>query len=209
MLAQGDRVSRALRLFRRRFPGASVPVIFHILQEGMAGPHVRSTVSLILDGEQVVVIDPGMAPSQAAILDPLHSHGVRADDVTDVVISHHHPDHTVNVGLFGDARVHDYWATYHHDTWTSRSGEGFEVSPSVVTWSTPGHTREDITTILRTDAEVVAFTHLWWHADGPGADPRGTDQTQIEEGRARVLGEATLIVPGHGAAFRPSPATPR
>ncbi|MBT8211630.1 MAG: MBL fold metallo-hydrolase, partial [Acidimicrobiia bacterium] len=100
------------------------------------------------------------------------------------------------------ARLHDYWATYHHDTWTSRSAEGFEVSPTVVTWLTPGHTREDITTIVRTSEEVVAFTHLWWTAEGPEVDPRGTDQRQIEVGRARVLATATLIVPGHGPAFR-------
>lgn len=179
-----------------------MPATFHILQEGMAGPKVRSTVSLVIDGDHVIVIDPGMAPSQAAILDPLRGHGVAPADVTDVIISHHHPDHTVNIGLFGDARVHDYWATYHYDTWTSRSAEGFEVSPSVVTWLTPGHTREDITTIVRTAHEIVAFTHLWWTADGPEVDPRGTDQDQIEQGRSRVLSEATLIVPGHGAPFR-------
>ena len=50
--------------------------------------------------------------------------------------------------------------------------------------------------------EVVAFTHLWWRADGPDIDPRGTDQRQIEAGRSRVVAEATLIVPGHGPAFR-------
>lgn len=186
-----------------------MPVSFHILQEGMAGPNVRSTVSLILDGEHVVVIDPGMAPSQEAILDPLRFRGVQPADVKDVVISHHHPDHTVNVGLFPQARVHDYWATYHHDTWTSRSAEGFQISPSTITWLTPGHTREDITTILRTDDQVVAFTHLWWTADGPDVDPRGTSQEGISRGRNRVLAEATLIVPGHGAAFEPSASTPR
>jgi glyoxylase-like metal-dependent hydrolase (beta-lactamase superfamily II) len=174
----------------------------------MAGPKVRSTVSLVLDGDLVIVIDPGMAPSQAAILDPLRTHGLEAPDVTDVVISHHHPDHTVNVGLFGDARVHDYWATYHYDSWVSRSAEGFEVSPSVVTWLTPGHTREDITTIVRTANEVVAFTHLWWRANGPDVDPRGTDQDLIEAGRDRVGAEATLIVPGHGPAFRPAELDP-
>lgn len=179
-----------------------MPAGFHILQEGMAGPKVRSTVSLVVDGDHIIVVDPGMAPSQSAILDPLRAHGFAPDHVTDVVISHHHPDHTVNVGLFGEARVHDYWATYHHDIWTTRSAEGFEVSPSVVTWLTPGHTREDITTIVRTADDVVAFTHLWWTGEGPQVDPRATDQDLIEAGRARVLGEATLIVPGHGSAFR-------
>ena len=162
---------------------------FHVIQTGMAGP--------------------GMAPSQDAILEPLEALGVGAGWVTDVVFSHHHPDHTLNAALFGGARFHDYWAIYQHDTWTSRDAEGFEVSPSVTLWSTPGHTREDITTIVRTDDEVIACTHLWWHEGGPAEDPRGTDQAAIAAGRARVLEVASLVVPGHGGPFRPVDATPR
>ncbi len=180
-----------------------------IIQEGMAGAAVRSTVSLVREADRIIVIDPGMAPSQAAIVEPLGELGVQPDSVTDVIVSHHHPDHTINVGLFGEARVQDYWATYHHDVWTSRSAEGFEVSPSVTLWLTPGHTREDITTIVRTSDETIACTHLWWQEDGPALDPRGTDQAQIEAGRARILAVASLIVPAHGPAFRPTETTPR
>ncbi|MEX1005913.1 MAG: MBL fold metallo-hydrolase [Acidimicrobiia bacterium] len=172
-----------------------------ILQVGSGSPAVRSTVSLVVDGDAVIVIDPGMASSQTAILDPLTAAGFETRDVTDVVISHHHPDHTVNVGLFGDARVHDHWAIYHHDTWTSRPAEGFLVSPSVVLWETPGHTPQDITTLIGTAAGVVAATHLWWFEAGPTPDPLATDPDAIERGRRRVLEVATRIVPGHGPAF--------
>jgi glyoxylase-like metal-dependent hydrolase (beta-lactamase superfamily II) len=181
----------------------------HVLQVGSGSPRVRSTVSLVLDGDHVVVIDPGMAPSQAAILDPLRSHGVEPGDVTDVVISHHHPDHTVNVGLFGDARVHDHWAYYQHDIWTSRSAEGFAVSPSVLLWETPGHTPQDITTLVGTVDGLVAATHLWWRADGPVEDPFATDPRALGQHRVRVLGVADLILPGHGPMFTPGDDTPR
>ena len=182
---------------------------FHVLQEGQVGDRVRSTVVLLEDGDHLVVIDPGMAPSQRAITDPLADLGHSPADVTDVIISHHHPDHTVNIGLFGEARVHDHWATYHHDTWTSRSAEGFEVSDSVHLWLTPGHTREDITTIVGTAEGLVACTHLWWHSDGPADDPYSIDLEEHARNRLRVLDVATLIIPGHGAPFRPSDATPR
>lgn len=172
-----------------------------ILQVGSGRPAVRSTVSLVVDGDSIIVIDPGMAPSQSAILDPLAAAGFVPSDVTDVVISHHHPDHTVNVGLFGDARIHDHWAVYHHDTWTSRPAEGFLVSPSVVLWETPGHTLQDITTLIGTADGVVAATHLWWFEDGPTPDPLATDPAALERGRTRVLEVATRIVPGHGPAF--------
>lgn len=180
----------------------------HVLQHGSTGARVRSTVTLVIDGEAVIVIDPGMAPSQAAILDPLAGEGFAPLDVTDVVVSHHHPDHTVNVGLFGGARVHDHWATYHHDVWTSRPAEGLHVSPSVVLWSTPGHTLEDITTVIGTADGVVAATHLWWSSTGPAEDPLATHPALIHDGRRRVLKVAGLVVPGHGSPFRPDSATP-
>jgi glyoxylase-like metal-dependent hydrolase (beta-lactamase superfamily II) len=180
-----------------------------VIQEGSGRPGVRSTVSLVRDGECVIVIDPGMAPSQAAILGPLAAEGIEPGDVTDVIISHHHPDHTINVGLFGEARVHDHWATYHHDTWTSRAAEGFFVAPSVLLWETPGHTPQDVTTLVGTAAGIVAATHLWWFKAGPPEDPLAVDPAGVHRGRVRVLEVAGLIVPGHGPAFVPGDATPR
>ena len=180
-----------------------------VLQEGAAGDRVRSTVVLVRDGDHTIVIDPGMAPSQAAILDPLGALGIATRDVTDVIISHHHPDHTINVGLFGEARVHDHWATYHHDIWSARPAEGFMVSPSVTLWQTPGHTPEDITTMVETESGLVACTHLWWFEAGPPEDPLAADLDLLHQGRGRVLAEASLIVPGHGSPFTPNDETPR
>jgi hypothetical protein len=34
-------------------------------------------------------------------------------------------------------------------------------------------------------------------------DPRATDQHALERSRERVLAVADLVVPGHGAAYRP------
>src|SRR5690606_14713176 len=121
--------SRALHRRTRVSMGGVHAARLTILQEGAGSPRVRSTVSLVLDGDSVIVIDPGMAPAQSAILRPLAAAGIEPADVTDVIISHHHPDHTMNVGLFGAARVHDHWAIYQHDIWTSRPAEGFQVSP--------------------------------------------------------------------------------
>jgi glyoxylase-like metal-dependent hydrolase (beta-lactamase superfamily II) len=120
--------------------------ILDVLMDGYArdegeDSRVGSTASLIRDGEVTVVVDPGLAPSRSAILDPMAALGVRAEDVTDVVISHHHPDHTVNVALFPNARLHDHWAWYRDDLWVSREAEGFALSPDVTLLETPGTRR--------------------------------------------------------------------
>ena len=183
---------------------ASVDVLF----VGYANERVAGTVSCVRDEGLVAIVDPGMAPSRSAILDPLMALGLKATDVTDVILSHHHPDHTMNVGLFEKARVHDYWAIYEGDLWTDRPADGAQLSPGVRLMSTPGHTAQDITTLVETDNGVVALTHLW--ADEfSDSDPLAEDLEALHANRERVIAMATMIVPGHGAAFASGPATPR
>jgi glyoxylase-like metal-dependent hydrolase (beta-lactamase superfamily II) len=174
-----------------------------------AMPRVAGTVSLVRDGDRVVVVDPGMVPDRAAILDPLRRLGVEPGDVTDVVLSHHHPDHTVNVALFGEVPVHDFQAVYDRDRWTSRPAEGVALAPSVRLLATPGHTPQDLTVLVGTADGVAALTHLWWTGDGPLEDPYAPDAAQLRAQRERVLAVADLVVPGHGEPFTPGERTPR
>ena len=181
----------------------------HILTAGYVGDHVASTVTLIRDGAATVVVDPGMVADRARILDPLAELGVAPGDVTDVVFSHHHPDHTLNAALFLNARFHDHWAIYQDDNWDSRSADGYQLSDSVRLMTTPGHSSEDISTLVDTADGLVVLTHLWWHAGGPAEDPYA-DLVVLKESRAKVLAlEPVLIVPGHGPGFAPSESTPR
>jgi glyoxylase-like metal-dependent hydrolase (beta-lactamase superfamily II) len=170
---------------------------------------VGSTVTLITDGGRVIVVDPGMVSGRDALLGALAAQGVDPAGVTDVVFSHHHPDHTINAALFPAAVIHDHWASYDGDRWISREPGDFALTASVRLIATPGHTAEDITTLAATPDDVYACTHAWWGPDGPAEDPLGTDQAALRRSRARILEVATVIVPGHGPAFRPAPQTPR
>jgi glyoxylase-like metal-dependent hydrolase (beta-lactamase superfamily II) len=178
---------------------ATVDVLF----VGYAAERVAGTVSCVRDGPLVAIVDPGMVPRRSAILDPLRALGLEPDQVTDVILSHHHLDHTMNVALFPNARVHDIWAIYHGDVWIDRAADGARLSPGVRLLATPGHTAQDITTLVDTDGGTVALTHLWWDATSQ-SDPLAQDLTALHAGRARVLELAALIVPGHGAPFAPS-----
>ncbi len=180
-----------------------------LLFQGYVGGRVASTVSVVRDGQTLAVIDPGMVPSPRAILDPLAALGISPEAITDVIFSHHHPDHTLNAALFPNARFHDFWAIYQGDVWTSRRAEGFLVSPSIRLIETPGHSPQDITTLVGTSQGIIAFTHLWWHAKGPAEDPYSHDLAVLHANRERVLQLASQIVPGHGAPFTPGPETPR
>jgi glyoxylase-like metal-dependent hydrolase (beta-lactamase superfamily II) len=179
----------------------------HVLHEGYVGlegdgERVSGTVTLILDGDAVIVVDPGMVADRGALLAALVARGPRPEDVTDVVFSHHHPDHTVNAALFPNAKIHDHWAVYDGDRWLDRDADGAVLAPSVRLLRTPGHTNEDISTVASTADGVYACTHAWWSAQGPEEDPLGTDALALRSSRNRLREVATVIIPGHGAPFR-------
>lgn len=175
-----------------------------VLSEGYVGDRVAGTVVLIREEDAIIVVDPGMVARRDLILEPLHRRGIDEDDVTDIIFSHHHPDHTLNAALFRHARVHDVWAIYHDDVWDERT-DSFEGAPSLTLLDTPGHTPQDISTLVQTDEGLVVCTHLWWSSSGPVVDPLASDQAALEASRALVLSlEPVLIIPGHGSAFDPA-----
>jgi glyoxylase-like metal-dependent hydrolase (beta-lactamase superfamily II) len=106
--------------------------------------------------------------------------------------------------------VHDHWAWYRGDLWVDRPAEGFHLSPDVHLIETPGHSPQDISTLVDTDEGLVVATHLWWTSSEPVEDPYATDPDALHRNRERVLALPGLarIVPGHGAAFVPGGDTP-
>ena len=185
----------------------SATAAYTLLCTGYGSPNVAATVGYLQDGDRRVVTDPGMVLHPSVILNPLGELGVAPEQVTDVVFSHHHPDHTLNAALFPNARFHDHWAIYHRDSWHWRDAEGYQLTRAIKLIRTPGHTLEDITTLAGTPQGVVAFTHLWNDAAAAG-DRHAVDLAALHAGRRRVLAIADLIVPGHGPAFAPDPSTP-
>lgn len=193
---------------------AAATATLHVLTSGhilQAPEHrVAPTVTYVHDGDLKLIVDPGTVPSRAAILDPLAELGVTPEEITDVVLSHHHPDHTLNVALFPGARVHDHWATYTDgDLWINPEHPERDLSGSVRLLATPGHTPQDLTTVVATPDGLAALTHLWWSSDGPPEDPTATDPAALHAGRERILALADLIIPGHGTPFTPDKSTPR
>jgi glyoxylase-like metal-dependent hydrolase (beta-lactamase superfamily II) len=98
---------------------------------------------------------------------------------------------------------------YVGDRWIDRDADGLELAPSVRLLRTPGHTAQDISTVASTADDVYVCTHTWWMAAGPAQDPLGASDEQLHASREKLLSFATVIVPGHGPAFRPDENTPR
>jgi glyoxylase-like metal-dependent hydrolase (beta-lactamase superfamily II) len=183
-----------------------------ILLEGSltsTGGGVASSCTLIRDGDRIVVVDPGMAPSADSILEPLAALGIAPGDVTDVVLGHHHPDHTLHAGHFRNAAVHDHWAIYRGTAWEDSECDGRRLTPSIVLARTPGHTAEDLAVVVGTPDGIVVCTHSWFNAETRVEDEDPEDAEQLHASRRAILDVADRILPGHGPSFVPTEATPR
>jgi hypothetical protein len=155
-------------------------------------------VSFLRDGDRKIIVDPGFVPSQRAILDPLAELGYEAGDITDVIFSHWHPDHTYNAGLFPNAQAHDVWGVYRNDTWLFRYAEGYQVSPGVTLIQTPGHTDQDITTLAATDQGLGRVSQC----PQPGEDCGEDDSASVGESELVVAGgQATPLLEGVEGSF--------
>ena len=105
--------------------------------------HVAGTVSLVRDADRVVDGRPGHGGRPGGRSSrPLRELGVRPEDVTDIVLSHHHLDHNLNVALFPVVPVHDFQSVIEGDVFTSRPADGVAAShPASGCWPRPGTPR--------------------------------------------------------------------
>lgn len=82
-----------------------------IIVEGYPGKSVChgglgwSTIALLRGHGRVVLVDVGSFSQRQPLIDRLAAHGLRPGDVTDVLLTHSHWDHSINWVLFPAARV--------------------------------------------------------------------------------------------------------
>jgi N-acyl homoserine lactone hydrolase len=120
-----------------------------------------STVALIRGGDRIILVDVGSFGMRRMLIPRLAQLGIGLGDVTDVILTHSHYDHSVNWTLFPEARI---WIGSDEIKWAvtvppgpspvpelyvrelSRSpqlhvvNEGDEILPGITAYSVPGHT---------------------------------------------------------------------
>jgi glyoxylase-like metal-dependent hydrolase (beta-lactamase superfamily II) len=139
-----------------------------------------STVALLRGEGKTILMDTGSFGMRRHLGNQLKKHGVEAGDVTDVVLSHAHYDHSVNFTLFPNARV--YIGAVELD-WAQKQPPGFNPLPEVYVRElanykkltlledgqkgflpgmsahiTPGHTPGSMVYYLENGATNVVFT---------------------------------------------------
>ena len=156
-----------------------------ILVQGFPGKTVChgllgwSTIVLLRGRGRVALVDVGSFGIRGSLIAQLQRHGLTPRDVTDVLLTHAHWDHSVNWTLFAHARVviggaELDWAVqqpwgetsvpelYMRELagWPSlhRAGDGEAVLPGITAHLAPGHTPGCLIYVLEGGASDVILT---------------------------------------------------
>jgi N-acyl homoserine lactone hydrolase len=138
-----------------------------------------STVALLRAHGRLALIDAGSFSMRTMILKRLTDRGLKPADITDLLLTHSHHDHSVNWTLFSHARIvigtHELdWSLtvpwgigpvpelYMRElkTWPTlkTAVEGEEVFPGITAHLAPGHTPGCLVFLLRSGERDVIFT---------------------------------------------------
>jgi glyoxylase-like metal-dependent hydrolase (beta-lactamase superfamily II) len=168
-----------------------------------AQERTRATITLVRDGDLVMVVDPGVLENQQILVDALNEEGLSIEDVGVVCITHSHIDHYRNIGIFPEAKILEFYGLWDKDA-VQDWQEWF--SPNIQILKTPGHDSTSITLFVTTDKGVVAICgDVFWkenYPKEPRDDAYASDTKKLQESREKVLEMADWIIPGHAGLYK-------
>ena len=160
-----------------------------------------------------VIVDTLSPWDRETLVGLLSAENVQVEDITHVICTHGHPDHTGNNNLFTSAKLHIVGhSIYHRDTYLEHEfskGKSYQLDgKDLVVAPTPGHTLDSVCVLVNTregrvclagdlfeKVEDIEDTSIWKEA---GSE---SEICQITN-RSKVLFNSDFIVPGHGPMFR-------
>ena len=190
-----------------------------------------STIALLRGEGRCILIDVGAFGVRKVLAQQLAAHGVKPEDVTDVILTHAHYDHAVNFTLFPRAAV---WIGEEELRWAAAQPPGFdplpelyvaalnqnpnvrrikageEFLPGLHAMLAPGHTPGCLVFYLTANETPVIFT-------GDAAKNRAelicgrVDMSEDEAASGRSIAAiwelwrkvpGTLVIPGHDLTLR-------
>lgn len=165
-------------------------------------PTTSPTITLIKDGPIVVVVDPGVLPSQQVLIDALKREGLEIKDITHVFVTHSHIDHYRNVGLFPETAI----VVEHFGQWQEGRDSDLKIgrfSKNIEVIATPGHNYDALSFLVDTkQGKIAVVGDVWWKENYPKKDPYATDLDELAKSRKKILEIADYIIPGHGKMYR-------
>lgn len=168
--------------------------------EGSSEERTCATISLIMDGNIKMIVDPGLLKDKNILINSLKREGLDVKDINYVALTHSHADHFRNIGLFPDAKLLEFYGIWHEDT-VDEWKENFSEDIRII--KTPGHSNTGISFIVNTSKGKVAIIgDVFWKENEPKEDPYADNTNELIESRKKVIKMADWIIPGHGDMFK-------
>ena len=159
-----------------------------------------ATISLIIDGNIKMIVDPGILKDTKILINALKKENLDVKDVNYVALTHSHADHFRNIGLFPNAKLLEFFGIWHEDTvedWKENFSENIKII------KTPGHSDTGISFIVNTSKGKVAVVgDIFWKENFPLEDPYAESTNELKDSRKKILKLADWIVPGHAGMFK-------
>ncbi len=165
--------------------------------------NTQPTITLVRDGDLIMVVDPGILENQQILIDALKKENLTVNDVNVVCITHSHFDHYRNVGMFPKAKTLEYYGLWHENTiddWPE------EFTSNIKVLHTPGHDATGITLFVTTVDGIVAICgDVFWRENyprDPHDDAFASNPEKLKESREMILKMADWVIPGHGKMYK-------
>jgi glyoxylase-like metal-dependent hydrolase (beta-lactamase superfamily II) len=194
-----------------------------VLVEGVHKPLENGLVKIgctttLIKSDQNIVVDPGSFVNRNMLIAALKNEGLKPEGIEIVILTHLHIDHSLNTGLFPNAKV---FMRFRGETvypgQFQKISEGYlrrfdvlnePIAENVKIIETPGHTSDSITVLVETAEGVVAIT-----GDAIGGEDQMDlakkpdpnifyDIEKFDISRNKIIEIADYIIPGHGGMFK-------
>ncbi len=164
-----------------------------------------ATVSLVRDGDLIMIVDPGVLENRQILIDALKKEGLETKDINVVCITHSHIDHYLNAGIFPNAKILEFFGLWDGNAVQEWDGQ---FSPNIKILKTPGHDYTSITIFVKTKEGVVAICgDVFWKEnfpENPEDDIYASDHKKLKESRKKVLELSDWVIPGHSGIYKPA-----
>ncbi|MBW1839488.1 MAG: MBL fold metallo-hydrolase [Deltaproteobacteria bacterium] len=157
------------------------------------------TMTLVRDGDIVIIVDPGIMENQSILINALKKEGLKPEDVNNVFLTHSHIDHYRNTGMFPNAKVIEFYGVWDRDTVDDRENQ---PTKDIQIIETPGHNYTSLTLLVNTEKGKIAICgDVFWKKNYPEKDDYADDPEKLKESRKMVLELADYIIPGHAGMY--------
>ncbi len=157
----------------------------------------RSSVTLVISGQQTIIVDSGLRGEEELIRRELVKLGIEPEEVKSIVNTHSHPDHCGNNYMFSSATI-------------LKGKEGDFIAPGVRIMATPGHCMESISVVVEVDNAASQIKTIVISGDAlptfsnflrkvPPA--LHVDRDLAIASMQRIIALSDIVVPGHDFPF--------